>query len=1027
MRILIRRGGKVLPLLLFLLWSGALFAEETAGTLELTWFENGSPASGKSVIINGEEHGKTDDRGTLILQSDRPDLQLSVTAGGRQLTSAVALKPGLTTLVIVSEGPEGGEISVEEPAAMAGPVAAADGEKPDTTLRGEVQTLDGEPIAGASVFVRGQGSSARTNAAGAFVLPVRSGRVKLSIVHSRFSTLSPPEFTMEPGIELSRSFRLTPAGIRLENVSVTAPHIKGSMASLIDQRRASGQVTDVIGAEQISRSGDSDAAGALRRVTGLTLVDGKYIYVRGLGERYSRVLLNRSALNGADPNRRVVPLDMFPAGILKSITVQKSYSADLPGGFGGGAVLLETRNIPDKFSLKTSLSTSGDAGSDGRGYTYKGGDKDWLGMDDGTRDLPGLIRDAGANQKITGQSITNPDGYTAEQLQEMGQSLPVIYNVERKKLSPNLKYTFTVGDSYGEGFFKPGWSLGMLYSNRWKKAEKHILEYTLPFFDINTDDRAEDHKRDIRTGLFLNLGADFGENHEVRATSLLLRRTTDEVSIKNAEDDDEQPTIETRLRWKEREMEIHQVRGTHRTDPGIPLTLDWRWSGTTATLSQPDTRQYLYEATSGQYRYSTTEALVRKWGDLEDKASDYGADLNLELIKDDGLSAAFRTGANKTIRKRQAGIRRYQLAFNSSSSTITGEQLEAGPDAVLAPGNIGPDGFEFREETRETDQYEAEHTVTGVYAMFRISWNDWEFEPGIRKEDSGQMVRTFELFNPDQVPVTADLATTHLLPAFNASWKFLPGMQFRLGLSRTVSRPDFKELSAARYTDDVTGYEIAGNPDLKTAVLTNIDMRWEWYPASNESLSLGLFQKEIEDPIEAIMVISTESFKSFSNAKGATVQGIELEFLSNPGRFTDWLEDVQWGGNLSLIRSAIELSEEDKGVQTNSSRPLQGQSPWVLNLFVTKEFPRAGHTSTLLFNEIGKRITDVGLNGQKDIYEMPSPRLDFVASQEFLEDYKVKLKIGNILASDLVRRQDDLKTFEIKGYRSWSLGISASF
>ena len=415
-------------------------------------FERARPLAGVEVsdpsrpaaIQTGEDGGAL-----LAVHSGSVELVLRIPTGllsERAGAHTIRLQPlasveGTTVQAIVTLDSHGEVVSIDVEGAAKPSPPRNDRQKDETapkgTIRGQVLAEETkEPIAGARVYVRGAPVETTTDAQGRFTLELPEGQYGLAVLHTDFSTESVQALQVGANAISEVNVSLTPASVTLEDYVVTAPHIEGGIAALLDERRESSNVNDVIGAEEMSRSGDSDAAGALRRVTGITVVDGKFVYVRGMGERYSATLLNGQMVPSPEPERRVVPLDLFPTDVLESVVIQKTFSPDSPGEFGGGVVQLRTKSYPEKLTLSISGSVGYNSQTTFRDApTHRGGSLDWIGMDDGSRVLPEEIREASPVR--AGDMFQ--EGYSEEDRARFARMLSNNWSVRRATVSPLTK------------------------------------------------------------------------------------------------------------------------------------------------------------------------------------------------------------------------------------------------------------------------------------------------------------------------------------------------------------------------------------------------------------------------------------------------------------------------------------------------------------------------------------------------------------------------------------------------------------
>lgn len=867
------------------------------------------------------------------------------------------------------------------------------------------------PIQGARVYARGSRSEGRSDARGWFTISLVPGTHDLTIIHAKYGTSRVRKLKVTRDKKGERRaivvVKMAPRSATLPDLVVTAPKIVGNTASLMDLRRSSNAVTDVIGAEQMAKQGDSDAAGALRRVTGITVVGGRFVYVRGLGERYSSTLLNGSTLPSPEPEKRVVPLDMFPTALLQKVVIQKTYSVNLPGEFGGGAVQLYTRGFPSKFTASLCLSLGWVVGTSfTKVLRYTGGVTDWLGIDDGTRRMPGAVRAASDRTKLVQRNALRPDvGFSAEELERFGEMMPNIWNLRKRVALPNLGLKATLGSSFKLFGKKAGFLVAFVYDNKWDatnirqtytKVSDQGLEATHSY-------KMEDLENKITLAGILTLGVDLSKNHKIRLTSLVDRITDYEARRYEGYNSDLDDNIRvSRLRWVERMLMVHQLRGTHRFGQlrkRVDLDIGWRYTFSMAARDEPDRRETRFDQEASlpdRWLLSDRpEGNERFFSELLDLNHDLGVDLTASFKPWRGLTMKVKAGFNLVLKEREVDTRRYKYLMKGPQASDT-DILALDPESIFSPQHIGPDGFVYTEVTRNTDNYSANQQIWGFYATTLIPLpRRIEVIAGLRVEGSVQFVRTFQLFSATTELIDARLRTTDVLPVFGVNYKPTKKTVLRALYARTVSRPEFRELSPAIQNEVTGGRQIEGNPDLERAVLDNVDLRFEWYPKRGETISVALFYKHFDSPIEMTVEASAQHTVKPNNAQGAHNLGAEITVRKKLGFVHSKIKDVFVAGNVAAIWSQIVLPEE--GIQTSSRRPLQGQSPFVINLQLGYDNADLGTTVTVLYNVIGKRISEVGALGAPDIWEQPFHRLDLVYRQKLPRGFSITLKAKNIL------------------------------
>ena len=1039
-------------LLGWLLASTAL-AEEAGLTLYV--FKKGLPVGNIEVLVDGAVEGFTNERGVVILnvpaglhtlelrEQDLVVLDQQIIAHEGEVSQwIVNITRGLSALTDVESSNLKGM--------LAAPVEQT---LPETTgspgtLSGKlVDAKDGSPVEGARIFISGQSADIRSEADGTFKVELGSGKYSVSVLHSGFNTITRDGVEVTPGGEATIELEMTPAGSELAEYVVVEPYIAGSLASVLEERRTDVAVANILGAEAISKAGDSDAAGALSRVTGLTLVGGRYIYIRGLGERYSSTLLNGANVPSPDATRRVVPLDLFPSGIIDSISVQKGYTADLPGEFGGGAVQLRTRGVPEASFFNVEFSLGYREGTSFKdGLRYQGGGHDWTGYDDGTRAESKALKEATADGvQLRPYNRFTGEGYTPEELKVVGDSLPVIYDVVPKKIGPNVGFSAAGGYVHE---FENDWRLGFLAATHYKDDWLTFTEQRTDY--INSGDGVLESENDytynttgrnIDLSGFVTAGLEAGENHKITYNWMLLRNTTDKAQIQAGYNKDTQggDIKYTELEWVEREMTANQLLGEHLFPAIGGLKLNWQYTKATATSYTPDTRRYRYDPDTltpqeDDLIFSLrNDSNQRRWSNLTDDSTSWNVDLQQPIAIFDSVDIALLAGYNKVDKTRDSEIRRF--SFKSRGSVSGSVELRRNPSVedIIYDETILPNGWQLEEVTISTDAYTADQTIDAWYAGLDFHFGEvLRLSGGMRHETSDQSVSTFNLFDPDRNPVLSDLSTNDNFPYATATW-FHGDHQVRFNYAKTINRPDFKELSPSIYKDPILDRFVTGNPDLLPAYLTHYDLRWDYYFNPGEFISLGVFYKQFQDPIESVILASAEAnLTSFDNAEAADNFGVEFELYKNLDFLDEWWgwgpvwERFYINPNYAWIDSQITLSEDDASIQTSDQRPLQGQSPYVWNFQFGYDDDERDIHAALLYNVFGERIVDVGVSGSPDKYQQSRPSLDFVYSQGF-GNWKLKGKLKNLLDPKIEITQGTETTRSTRIGREYSIALEYNF
>lgn len=804
----------------------------------------------------------------------------------------------------------------------------------------------------------------------------------------------------------------------------------------------------------LERQGDSTAAEALTRVTGLTVAEGRFVYVRGLGERYSSAMLNGSPLPSPEPLQRVVPLDLFPSSILSGVAVQKTYSAEFPGEFGGGVIALSTLNLPDApfFELGAGFSVNSET-TLAKGYTHDGGSSDVLGFDDGTRKLPLWIRltDAAGLRidQVTNQNTLNLIGQSFENaklnLVQYNNDIPA-----NGSLDASGGYRWDFGDiSLG--------AIGVLgYSNDWETRDGIRQRATvvggaaIPADDFNYTTT----QNKVGWDGLLGFGAEFGY-HDVNFTNLWIRRTTKETSLSfGLLDSISDNALLQRTGWYERELFSHQLDGTF--DFGS-LVLDWRASHAVTTREAPYERSYTFPYDSNIERYlynvggSGGASNQTDFSDLNDQVDSAGIDATYSIPFGSTRDMEISAGIAHTAQGRRSALRSFGYRWIGAGGNPPIEIQQERIDYLFSDFNINENGFVIEERTPSggNNLYDAELEVTAAYAKVDVEPIQY-----VRIALGGRFERGFQTVitrDRTEVPVaTIKNNEEYFLPAATVTWNFAEDMQLKVGASKTIGRPQFRELAPQFYRDPLSDRTFIGNPYLTDTEFTNADIRYEFFFGPQQYFTLGAFYKDIEKPIEQFVISTITNQQSFLNAPSAELVGGEIEFkkLWDSPFDAQWLATKEWllQANYTYTDSQLNVSPTDMVATRNGGSmqaasdffidgsTLQGQSEHIANLQFGYEDDVAGSQATFIVTYASDRITARGGAGRPDFIQEPGVLLDFNFRKDFEQfgrPLTFKFKASNLLDEEY----DEFQTFDsgeiiINRYdlgRTFSFGLSTEF
>jgi outer membrane receptor protein involved in Fe transport len=783
-----------------------------------------------------------------------------------------------------------------------------------------------------------------------------------------------------------------------EEIVVTAeaetPALFTSEAQLIERKKAT-VISDTLAAEDMRKNADSSAASAMQRVTGLTVVDNQYVFVRGLGERYSNTQLNGSTLPTTEPEKKVVPLDLFPSSLIQSVHVLKTYMPDKPADFTGGLVQIEPLSFPDREVFDVSIGYGFNSETTFQDFgNYPGGSTDWLGYDDGTRALPS---DIPTDQKVVRGGIFR-GGFTRPELETFGESFADVWQPRvASSAAPNQSYSVVWGDSTEK--LGAVVSFAYNYKNETQTEEQNYYSVGGDEIELYNDYDFEVASTDTTMGLVGNLAYKIDGSNRIAFENFYTNSSQNETRVFQGFNSDVNTEIlDTRLYWIQESIYSGKVSGEHFFSDLANSRVDWRGSFSTAVRDEPDLREtlYEYESTLGKFVLADeSQSGFRMFTDLADHVYEFASDWSAFTTQWSGLPTMIKAGPYVQYRDRDFSSRRFRFV-NIAPGQF---DISLPPEELFTPENIGPN-FELREETRATDTYTADQTILAGYGMIDLPVSEkWRFVGGVRVERSEQNVETYDLFAVSPMPIVSNLDNTDVLPGLNLIYAIDDRHNLRFGYSRTVNRPEFRELAPFEFTDVVGGRATVGNPNLQRALISNYDVRWEWFPGSSEVIAASFFYKDFTNPIERTVQATAQLRTSYANAAGATNLGFEIEARKQVSA------NVYLSTNYTWVDSDIEIGRAVGEVQTSTNRPLAGQSPNVFNAMVELVLPQFDFSTRVLYNYFDDRIVDVGSLGLPDIIEEGRGSLDVVAIKRFAERAQLRFIFDNLTNSDYLFSQ----------------------
>lgn len=904
-----------------------------------------------------------------------------------------------------------------------------------------VDNANGESLPGANVSIAGTTTGTATDLKGRYTLKglePGSYDVVFSFVGFQKKTITGVE--VEAGEVTTLNATLSEQTAQLDEVIVEAEASRSSEAGLLKQRSRAASVSNAIGAEEISRAGAGNVADAMSKVTGASIVEGKYVNVRGLQGRYVQTQLNGSSLPSTDPDGESVALDLFPSNLVENVVTSKSFTPDKPGNFTGGAVNVSTKSFPSEMFFNASFSTS---------YNSAVGlNASILQPTGGLGSVPDVVGD--------GVGDVTPPISNQEQAQRL-DAITQAFGTEIAPVTADAIVNRSAEVSFGNQFnVLDDRAIGMIASLSYDRSYSGFTDGRLARFEQTATDVEEllatarfndvqESTKNTQYGGLLGLSFQPNPKNEIGA-QVLYNADNEETAgaFSGTLPRDQLPgTFQTRvMQTLERSILSGELNGEHQIGEGKrPVRIEWKSSISEANRDEPDFRVF-----SNNFEVSesdTTFSIVRSV--YNPAVSRYFRTLN-EQIFANNLSVEFPLS---TATVKMGGAYNYkerdydELRFDHSEDVVSVARYNGNPNEYITDqaGLIGQDdrgnyrfGTFIEDQTQENNNYDADQTIGAGFAMVDLpvpGLSDVKFIGGARVEYTDQSIVTLG-------GGEGNFETLDILPSANVVWSLRDNMNMRAAYGRTIARPTFREFTPAETFNFVGDYILRGNPDLNRTTINNVDLRWEWFVRPGEVLSVSAYYKHMNDPIERTIdpTATSNVTVSYENKDEAEVYGLEVEARKRLDFVHESLQYFQVGGNFTLTQSSVTRdSLEIVAIEAfrdnpDDTRQLQGQSPYIVNLNAGYENPETGTSINIFYNRFGDRLDTVTRNGV-DIYEEGRNVIDILASQRLYDGLTVKASVKNVLAEEEILAQDfrdqqfvnDLRPLG----RSVSVGVSYGF
>ena len=901
------------------------------------------------------------------------------------------------------------------------------------TIKGTItDSKTRESLIGTTILIQGTTRGTTSDLDGNFIITnVDQGTYNLvvSFISYKSKVL---RVEVKNGSVTEMNVSLDPSTLDIGEVKVVGHKRTDTEMSLISSLKSSDLVISGISSQQIERSQDKDASEVIRRMPGVSIREGKFVIVRGLTERYNTVWLNNASTPSSEADVRSFSFDAVPSGLIDNILIYKTPSPELPADFAGAAVNIQTRTLVDKNNLSISVGSGGVQGTVFNDfYRYKGSRTDWLGFDNGTRALPSDFPSTTEFRRMT-------DNSTPEDLAEitrLGQSFSSIWTPDKIKAKPDLTFSLVSQHRFTLGKMTLSNITALNYRNRFLR--ENIFRAAYQAYDTVHDKASQSYyyndqrfTNTVRLSGLMNWMLIFGNNQKLEFRNLFNQLGTTRTTLRDGQnfyggkyERSYELAYESRLICSSQlggdfgfldgrdklnftfgysyanknQPDIRRITSTLSPDlpVGSPFTLSVNFNATPDQLG----RLFLMNHENIWVASANNTFTFSLWG------------INPELKSGIYIEKKDRLFTARDIGYVIANILHFDwtLANLPYSDTPFDQSYFAGIQNVFSKENINQTtGLKIDESTNLSDSYSASnHLATGYIGLKLPIVKAINLNGGLRVEKNQQILNGYSLDTGDSIHVDND--HTDVFPSVNLTWNFTKELLFRLAFGRTINRPEFREISPYSFYNFEEKATIYGNPDLKNAYINNYDLRFEWYPSPGEIITLGSFYKAFNNPIEAhLKDFGTGWNYKYFNAIKADVYGLELDVrktladLANQDNFLRYFKDFTLILNGSLIKSKI---KNDDPTERDSTRELQGQSPYLINAGIYYENQNNGLMVSVLYNRIGERIAYVGDTSNPHIYEEPFNSLDMTVKFQPKEFIIISAGVKNLLDDDVVFQQ----------------------
>lgn len=881
-----------------------------------------------------------------------------------------------------------------------------------TAIKGTVvDAKSNETLPGVAISIKGASTAISSDADGKYEMRLAPGKYTITATYLSYTALEITDVVVKKGEITELNIPMHESAQALNEVVVVGLGRINSEVALLNSMKNSTSVVSGISAQQISKSQDRDASEVIKRIPGISILDDKFVVARGLSQRYNNVWVNNSAIPSSEADTRAFSFDIIPSSQIENIMIVKSPQPELPADFSGGFVKVETKGIPNENAIQLSYGVGVNTQTQFHDFKYnKGSGTDFLGFDSGMRSLSGSAKSLLDNNDAAAVNDATRNGFNND------------WRIREKKPLPDQRFSFLINRKYKTG---DNGLWGLIAALNYSNTSKTYTNMENSRFGVYNSERDEpvylykytdnQYTSEARVGGLANIIYRPNDKHKFEFRNIFNQLGRDRYTERDGYQYLSGLYIQRKAEYiyNSRMAYSGQFAGNHILSDKD--NLDWTLGLSYANKKQPDRRMinwdengFVGDLHEGEMMVDQNE-ITRDYNKLDEYTYSLGANYSHTFSFDNGFKPILKAGTYAEYRDRKYKNRAFFYRWKQDNMPGDFPYRDVVSE-ILIPENFDANKLYIYEDTDNRNSYTGKNTLAAGYIAVNLPLNKWNIYAGARLEHNKMELVSYTTIK-ENMTRTKDYTYTDIFPSINLSYNINKQNLMRLAYGRSVNRQEFREISSSVYYDFDMFSSVIGNTNLKPAYINNFDVRYEFYPSGSEIISLALFYKDFKDPIEWTYIDAGGSYTyTFLNAKSANNYGIELDIKKNLDFIG--LKNFSLTFNGAIIKSKVKFEENSIN---EHNRPMQGQSPYLINTGLFYQNDKWGLTSSLLYNIIGKRIVGIGKvdtsegstinNDIPDMYEMPRNTIDFSITKKLGKQFEINAGIKDILAQKVQFKQ----------------------